>query len=121
MEIKTLSPTASNLSDTERSENVRGAAWMTASMFGYVVNDAFIKRAAEDLPLFQAVFLRGLVVVVLLTTIVRMRKVTVPVTAYLERPVLLRMAMEAAGTVAYLITLTPFPYPPLTLPTIPSV
>ena len=32
-------------------------------MFGYVVNDAFIKRAAEDLPLFQAVFLRGLVVV----------------------------------------------------------
>ena len=57
MEIKTLSPTASNLSDTERSENVRGAAWMTASMFGYVVNDAFIKRAAEDMPLFQAVFL----------------------------------------------------------------
>jgi drug/metabolite transporter (DMT)-like permease len=114
VEIKTLSPTASNLSDTERSENVRGAAWMTASMFGYVVNDAFIKRAAEDLPLFQAVFLRGLVVVVLLITIVRMRKVTVPVTAYLERPVLLRMAMEAAGTVAYLITLTHVPIAGLT-------
>ena len=34
------------------SENLRGAAWMMAGMFGYVVNDAFIKRAAEDLPLF---------------------------------------------------------------------
>ncbi|MFT5267544.1 MAG: hypothetical protein ACI88C_000969, partial [Acidimicrobiales bacterium] len=108
MEIKALSPTASGRSDTGptnsgrantgrgntgwgntgrsnngRSDNVRGAVWMTAGMFGYVVNDALIKRAAEDMPLFQAVFLRGLVVVVLLTTVVRIRKVAVPVTAYL--------------------------------------
>ena len=139
MEIKALSPTASGRSDTGptnsgrantgrgntgwgntgrsnngRSDNVRGAVWMTAGMFGYVVNDAFIKRAAEDMPLFQAVFLRGLVVIVLLTTVVRIRKVAVPVTAYLERPVLLRMAMEAVGTVAYLITLTQVPIAGLT-------
>ncbi|MDB4206248.1 EamA/RhaT family transporter, partial [bacterium] len=82
---------------------------MTAGMFGYVVNDAFIKRAAEDLPLFQAVFLRGLVVVALLTLIVRVRNVAVPVRSYLDRPLLLRMAMEAIGTVAYLITLTKVP------------
>ena len=54
-------------------------------MFGYVVNDAFIKRAAEDLPLFQAVFLRGLVVVALLTLIVRVRNVAVP-RALVPRP-----------------------------------
>lgn len=87
---------------------------MTAGMFGYVVNDAFIKRAAEDLPLFQAVFIRGLVVIALLATIVRVRNVGVPVTAYLERPVLLRMTMEAVGTVAYLITLTQVPIAGLT-------
>ena len=87
---------------------------MTAGMFGYVVNDAFIKRAAEDLPLFQAVFLRGLVVVALLTLIVRIRKVAVPVRAYLERPLLLRLAMEAIGTVAYLVTLTKVPIAGLT-------
>jgi len=87
---------------------------MTAGMFGYVVNDAFIKRAAEDLPLFQAVFIRGLVVIALLATLVRVRKVAVPVSAYLERPVLLRMIMEAVGTVAYLITLTQVPIAGLT-------
>ena len=99
---------------TARSQNLTGAAWMTAGMFGYVVNDAFIKRAAEDLPLFQAVFLRGLVVIALLSVIVRVRKVAVPVRAYLERPLLLRMAMEAVGTVAYLITLTKVPIAGLT-------
>ncbi|MBT5754369.1 DMT family transporter [bacterium] len=99
---------------TGRSENLTGAAWMTAGMFGYVVNDAFIKRAAEDLPLFQAVFLRGLVVVALLTLIVRVRNVAVPLRSYLERPLLLRMAMEAIGTVAYLITLTKVPIAGLT-------
>jgi S-adenosylmethionine uptake transporter len=87
---------------------------MTAGMFGYVVNDAFIKRAAEDLPLFQAIFLRGLVVVTLLSLLVTLRGDRVPFRAYLERPMLLRMAMEAAGTVAYLITLTKVPIAGLT-------
>ncbi len=97
-----------------RSENLRGAAWMTAGMFGYVVNDAFIKRAAEELPLFQAIFLRGLLVIVLLSAIVRVRGSAIPLTSYLERPLVLRMAMEAAGTVVYLITLTKVPIAGLT-------
>lgn len=87
---------------------------MTAGMFGYVVNDAFIKRAAEDLPLFQAIFLRGLVIVALLSLIVRVRGNAVPLAAYLERPLLLRMTMETIGTVAYLITLTQVPIAGLT-------
>jgi len=87
---------------------------MTAGMFGYVVNDAFIKRAAEDLPLFQAVFLRGLVAISLLVVIVRVQRTAAPLSAYLDRPLLLRMAMEAAGTVVYLISLTKVPIAGLT-------
>ena len=87
---------------------------MTAGMFGYVVNDAFIKRAAEDLPLFQAIFLRGLVIIVLLSAIVRIRNASVPISAFLDRPLLLRMAMETVGTIAYLITLTKVPIAGLT-------
>lgn len=83
-------------------------------MFGYVINDAFIKRAAEDLPLFQAVFLRGIVAVTLLSLIVRSRGATTPVRAYVEPAVLLRIVMEAAGTVVYLITLTHVPLAGLT-------
>jgi len=82
---------------------------MTAGMFGYVVNDAFIKRAAEDLPLFQAIFFRGVVITALLIVIVRVRKSTAPLRSYFGRPIMLRMLMEALGTVAYLVTLTKVP------------
>jgi len=87
---------------------------MTAGMFGYVVNDAFIKRAAEDLPLFQSIFLRGLAIVALLSLIVRVRGATMPLSSYLDRPLLLRMAMETVGTIMYLITLTQVPIAGLT-------
>jgi drug/metabolite transporter (DMT)-like permease len=41
------------------SDNMRGAIFMMASMAGFSLNDALIKSVADDLPLFQAVFLRG--------------------------------------------------------------
>ncbi len=43
-----------------RSENSHAAICMVASMAGFGLNDAFIKLVGQDLPLFQAVFLRGL-------------------------------------------------------------
>lgn len=43
-----------------RANNLRGAACMSASMVGFSLNDALIKTLADDLPLFQAVFLRGI-------------------------------------------------------------
>jgi drug/metabolite transporter (DMT)-like permease len=103
--VNLSAPDTTNHAETRR-DNLRGAAWMTAGMFGYVVNDSLIKLAAEDLPLFQAIFLRGLVVITLLTVIVRVRGARAPLSTYLQRPLLLRIGMEAAGTVAYLITLT---------------
>ncbi|MBY6049614.1 DMT family transporter [Vannielia litorea] len=42
------------------AENLRGAVLMTASMAAFTINDTFIKSLAEDLPLMQTVFLRGL-------------------------------------------------------------
>lgn len=48
------------------TDNMRGAVFMTASMAGFSLNDALIKTVADDLPLFQAVFLRGLVATALI-------------------------------------------------------
>ncbi len=48
------------------SENMRGALIMMASMAGFVLNDTMIKLVSEDLHLFQAVFIRGIVATVLL-------------------------------------------------------
>ncbi len=42
------------------SDNTRGAVFMMVSMLGFCLNDALIKTVSGDLPLFQAVFLRGL-------------------------------------------------------------
>jgi S-adenosylmethionine uptake transporter len=41
------------------SPNLRGALLMSASMASFTMNDAFVKLLAADLPLFQTIFLRG--------------------------------------------------------------
>ena len=48
------------------SANARGALFMMASMAGFSLNDALIKTVAGELPLFQAVFLRGLAATLLI-------------------------------------------------------
>jgi S-adenosylmethionine uptake transporter len=42
------------------SENLRGAALMMGGMCAYTVNDAFMKALSHEVPLFEAVLLRGL-------------------------------------------------------------
>lgn len=54
------------------SPNLKGALYMTLSMAAFTVNDACIKLAAETVPLFQVIFLRGLITTVLLAIFVQM-------------------------------------------------
>ena len=42
------------------SDNLRGALFMVISMTAFTLNDACMKGLSDDLPLFQALFLRGL-------------------------------------------------------------
>ncbi|MEO1919215.1 MAG: DMT family transporter [Paracoccaceae bacterium] len=46
--------------------NTKGAIFMMASMAGFVLNDTMIKLVSQDLDLFQAVFIRGIIATVLL-------------------------------------------------------
>ena len=48
------------------SDNARGAALMVASQVAYTVNDSFMKALSDELPFFQAMFIRGLFAAVLL-------------------------------------------------------
>lgn len=41
------------------SDNLRGVLLMCAAMLAFVVNDSFMKAIAQDMPLFQAIALRG--------------------------------------------------------------
>ncbi|MEM0990618.1 MAG: DMT family transporter [Pseudomonadota bacterium] len=51
------------------SPNAQGALWMSVSMMGFVFNDAFMKSVSDDLPVMQAIFLRGLTAAVLVTAL----------------------------------------------------
>jgi drug/metabolite transporter (DMT)-like permease len=48
------------------SDNFRGAFFMAVAMAGFVLNDTMMKLVFADLGLFQAIFLRGLLLSVLL-------------------------------------------------------
>ncbi|MBM9593538.1 DMT family transporter [Roseitranquillus sediminis] len=48
------------------TDNLRGAALMTVSMAAFTINDTFMKSLSDELPLFQALLLRGIAVSILL-------------------------------------------------------
>ncbi len=50
---------------------MRGAALMTAGMAAFTVNDTFMKTLSNDLPLFQAIFLRGVATTLFLVALAR--------------------------------------------------
>ena len=54
------------------SDNIRGALIMVGAMCAFTFNDAFMKSLSDELPLFQAVFFRGLAAVVFLTILCRL-------------------------------------------------
>lgn len=78
---------------------------MTAGMAGYVINDALIKKAAEELPLFQAIFVRGLFVTVVLIGLLATRSELKGSLAKMRGPVLVRVGLETLTTACYLLAL----------------
>jgi S-adenosylmethionine uptake transporter len=53
------------------SDNTKGALLMMGSMTAFTVNDTFMKALSGDLPLAQAIFLRGLATTVLIFLLAR--------------------------------------------------
>lgn len=51
------------------SDNMRGAAFMTASMIAFTINDTFLKGLSLDIPLAQTLFVRGIGTVLCLMAI----------------------------------------------------
>lgn len=42
------------------SDNIRGSIYMMLSMAGFILNDTVMKSLSDDIPMFQAIFLRGI-------------------------------------------------------------
>ena len=52
------------------SDNLKGALLMSAAMAAFTINDTFMKSLSDDMPLLQAIFLRGVVVTLFLGVVV---------------------------------------------------
>lgn len=92
------------------SDNQRAAFFMMASMTAFTVNDTFMKLASPDVPFFQAITLRGLMITIGLFVLAYLRG------QLRYRPsrrdwglISLRTVAEAVGTVFFLTALFKMP------------
>jgi drug/metabolite transporter (DMT)-like permease len=88
------------------TENQRGAAFMTASMAGFAVEDVFVKAAAQTLPLGQVLMTIGLTgMLVFAAMAARAGEALLP-PAFLSRPMLIRCGFEITGRLFYGLAIT---------------
>ncbi|MCF8465895.1 MAG: DMT family transporter [Sneathiella sp.] len=92
------------------SDNMRGAAFMSISMAAFVFNDTTMKLVAEQLSMFQALFLRGIFTTLLLGALAVYKGAVIFTIPKADRwTLLLRLIGEIGGTVCYLTALFHMP------------
>ena len=92
------------------SDNMRAAALIMLSMTAFTVNDALMKLAAPDLPFFQQIFMRGLMITVGLYALAAMwGHLTYKPSRRDRMLTALRTGAEAVGTVFFLTALFVIP------------
>jgi drug/metabolite transporter (DMT)-like permease len=92
-----------------RSENIRGIAFMLASMAVFVVNDTLVKVAAGSLPTGEAIFVRGVFTVALCAGLIVATGAAWALPHALSPRVLLRGVADIGGTVFFLTALVRMP------------
>lgn len=86
--------------------NLKGSLFMMGSMASFTLNDVLIKVLADDLPLFQIVFLRGILTTILLTfTVAAFGKLSFRIPKGDRGKVALRTFFEIAAMVTFLTAL----------------
>jgi drug/metabolite transporter (DMT)-like permease len=92
------------------SDNARGALWMMASMAGFVLNDTLMKSVSGEVPLFQAIFVRGVIATGLIALLAWGRGALAHRPRGPDRKLMVyRMAGEIGGTSLFLTALFNMP------------
>jgi drug/metabolite transporter (DMT)-like permease len=92
------------------SDNARGAAFMSASMAAFVINDAIMKGLIAELPLYQTMFLRGVIATLMIGGVAQWRGVLLSRIAPEDRGmVTVRLLGEIGSTVCFLTALFHLP------------
>lgn len=89
--------------------NLAGALWMTGSMAGFAVEDAFLKAAAAELPLGQILLVMGLAGALVFAALSRWRGEPALPREIFRRTMLIRSGFELVGRLFYglAVALTP--------------
>ena len=91
-------------------DNMRGALYMTLGMAGFVLNDTLMKSLADELPMFQAMFVRSIFATVLIGLFAWYRRALWCRPALLASPMLgLRIIGEIGATVFFITALFNMP------------
>ena len=92
------------------SDNLRGAVLMVGAMAGYTLNDTCMKALSTELPLFQAMLIRGIAVTALLTVAaIAWGQFSLRMSARDARLVAVRTLAEVAATYFFLTALFNMP------------
>ncbi|MDH3659917.1 MAG: DMT family transporter [Alphaproteobacteria bacterium] len=92
------------------ADNVRGAVYMMLSMAGFVLNDTLMKSLSADLPMFQAIFLRGVVATLLIGALAwHRRALWYRPSATAAKIISLRVVGEIGATVCFITALFNMP------------
>lgn len=92
------------------AENLRGAGFIAASMFGFACNDALMKLIAPDLGLFPSILIRGLMASALIAILAWRFGALARLPARADAPWLaVRAAAEVGATLCYLLALMRLP------------
>ncbi|MCA3268638.1 MAG: DMT family transporter [Azospirillum sp.] len=91
------------------SDNARGAAFLTAAMAFFVVNDTAMKIAAADVPMLQAMAIRGLPVTLAFLAIAWRTGALARLRHLGDRLVVARTVVEVSGSLLFMLALPHIP------------
>lgn len=93
----------------DAGHNLAGALWMTGSMAGFAVEDAFLKAAAGQMPLGQIMAMMGLGGALVFAALARAQGTPALPREIFRRTMLIRSAFELVGRLFYglAVALTP--------------
>jgi drug/metabolite transporter (DMT)-like permease len=93
----------------QRSNNLRGAAFMAVSMAGFAANDTMTKFASASMNMAEVMLIRGLFATVLIALLAWSRRAVAAPRQALDPMVALRAVAEVLATVTFLVALAHLP------------
>ena len=90
-------------------DNLKGAAFMAASVIGFTLNEAVMKLVLATTPLIQSLFLRSTAASLLLLGLLAFLRVPLPRREQVTLPFLIRICCELFGTICFFLALASIP------------